>query len=72
MEDANAQRGKDANATLQQIRDSAISTIMQDAKPDTELLEILKRHIVVSLPDEDAVERAAASIKRLAEERAES
>ena len=61
----------EASTALQAIRAKAISAIMRDGEPDTELLKILTSHIIVPIPKADAVDMAMADIRNLAEKRAE-
>ena len=60
------------DATLQRIHAKAISSIMQNADADAELLAILTKHIVTLAPNTDAVEQAVSNIKNLAKERTEA
>lgn len=60
----------DIDVVLQKICEDATSKIVEDPKYDVRLLDILKSHIITSLPDEDAVEKAIADIKKLADMRA--
>ncbi len=62
----------DIDVVLQKICEDATFKIVEDPKYDVSLLDILKRHIITSLPDEDAVEKAIADIKKLADMRAGS
>ena len=70
MEDADEAGGIGADAALQGIRAKAVSRIESEPDADAELLAILTSRIVVASPDEDAVDRAAADIWKLAEARA--
>ena len=54
----------------QRILDEAIIEIKKDAEADTDLLDILMKHIITLSPADDAVEKAANEIKKLAEGRA--
>ena len=58
------------DVTLQNIRTSVEAIILQGAEPDTDLLDILKKRIVVSSPDEYAVKQAMDDIEKLIDERA--
>lgn len=60
---------RDADAVLRKICREAASKIVE-GKHDVELLGILKSRIVTPSPDKDAVEKAAADIRKLAEGRA--
>ena len=62
----------DKNTTFQDISDKAISKIMQDEVADTDLLDILTKHIVLSSPKADAVEQATNDITQLASKRVQS
>ena len=69
---ATENESNDADAVLRNIYDEAASAIMQDTKPDVELLKILRSRIFTLTPDPDAVQQVIADICRLAERRAES
>ena len=62
----------DQNATFRGISNKAISKIMQDKDVDVDLLDILKRRIVVASPVKDAVEQATNDITQLASKRVQS
>ena len=54
------------------VLNEAISDIRHSPSPDTDLLDILVRHIVTLSSKNDAIGQAADEIKKLAEERTNS
>lgn len=56
----------------QHVLDEAIDEIRKDTEADTDLLNILVKHIVTLSPADDSIEQAVSDIQELAKERAES